>query len=208
MTLLSNAHRLAAAPFQALPAPALQAAADPVTIDDACDGDVFAREALLDAAFGPARFRKTCETLRVGRLPARGLALVARLDGQLVGTVRLWHIMAGGVPALMLGPLAVDARYREHGIGTRLMDQSILRAKAFGHAAILLVGDAPYYARFGFERRHTLGLAMPGPVEADRFLGLELRPGALDDAKGSVFGTGAAGSPARDWQRARLRNAA
>ena len=208
MTLLMNTHRFAAAPFQALPVPALQAHVDPITVDLERERDVAPREALLDAAFGPARFRKTCQMLRVGRLPARGLALVARLDGQLVGTVRLWHIVAGGVPALMLGPLAVDARYREHGIGTRLMDEAISRAKAFGHEAILLVGDAPYYARFGFDRRHTLGLAMPGPVEADRFLGLELRPGALDDAKGGVRGTGAADIPARDCRRARLRKAA
>ena len=88
------------------------------------------------------------------------------------------------------------------------MDEAISRAKAFGHAAILLVGDAPYYARFGFERRHTLGLNMPGPVEADRFLGLELRPGALGDAQGLVKATGAADIPARDFRRARLRKAA
>jgi predicted N-acetyltransferase YhbS len=223
MTLLMNAHRLAAAPFQALPAlaskalpapafhplptPAQQASADPITIEVERDGDAFARETLLDAAFGPARFRKTCQKLRVGRLPARGLALVARLDGRLVGTVRLWHVMAGGVPALMLGPLAVDARYRAHGIGARLMDEAILRARAYGHTAILLVGDAPYYARFGFARRHTLGLRLPGPVEADRFLGLELQPGAFAAAKGLVKATGAVDivsrRPAQPGQRLR-----
>ncbi|WP_246725292.1 GNAT family N-acetyltransferase [Beijerinckia sp. L45] len=213
MTLLMNAHRPAAAPFQALPAlglpaPALQAA-DPITIDVERESDVFAREALLDTAFGPARFRKTCQKLRIGRLPARGLALVARLDGQLVGTVRLWHVMAGGVSALMLGPLAVDSRYREHGIGTRLMDEAILRAKAYGHEAILLVGDAPYYARFGFVRRHTLGLRLPGPVENDRFLGLELQAGALATAKGLVKATGAVAIVSRRpmHQGQRLRRA-
>ena len=80
--------------------------------------DIDAREALLDACFGPARFQKTCERLREGRLPARGLALVAEQDGALIGTVRLWHVSAGpGRPALLLGPLAVDPARRSLGLG-------------------------------------------------------------------------------------------
>jgi predicted N-acetyltransferase YhbS len=147
-------------------------------------------------------------------LPARGLALVARAfdgtpGGEVVGTIRLWHVTAGGVPALMLGPLAVDSRWRSHGIGARLMIEALDRAKALGHDAVLLVGDAPYYARFGFERRPVLGLRLPGPVEAERFLGLELRSGAFAEAKGLVRGTGASGIAARQpGHRPKLRHAA
>ncbi len=121
--------------------------------------------------------------------------------GAIVGTVRLWHVDAGGVPALMLGPLAVDADWRCHRVGGRLMEAAIERARALGHRAIVLVGDAPYYARFGFERRLALGLRMPGPVEAERFLGLELVPGALDGARGSVRPTGALDLGARRLSR-------
>lgn len=190
-----------------VPAPQLQAGRDPVWIEAERPQDRDARETLLDRAFGPSRFGKTCERLRAGRLPAEGLSLVARahdlgLGGgevvgselasrDIVGTVRLWHVDAGGVPALMLGPLAVDARYRRFGIGARLMEAAIEGATALGHGAILLVGDAPYYARFGFLRAHTMGLRMPGPVEAERFLGLELRAGAFAAACGLVNGTGA-----------------
>ena len=184
-------------PTAAFLPPATGPAVDPVVIEIERPGDALAREALLDRAFGPARFRKTCHKLRVGRLPARGLALVARVDGVLVGTVRLWHIDAGGVPALMLGPLAVDDRFRCYGIGARLMAEAIARARVLGHEAILLVGDAPYYQRFGFDRAHTLALRMPGPVEAARFLGLELAPGALATAHGLVRATGAADLSAR-----------
>lgn len=161
-----------------------------VCIDDETRADVVAREALLDAAFGPARFRKTCERLRVGRAPARGLALAARAGDQLVGTVRLWHVNAGGVEALMLGPLAVAASERGRGIGDALMREAVGRAKALGHRAIILVGDAPYYAKFGFSRAPVRALAMPGPVEIERFLGLELAPGALADGRGRVVATG------------------
>ncbi len=160
------------------------------TIDVECDGDIFAREKLLDAAMGPGRFRKSSQRLRENRLPA--LALVARDgDGRLIGTVRLWNIDAGGAPALLLGPLAVAEDRRGDGVGAALMHEAISRAKNAGHGAIVLVGDAPYYARFGFERRLTQRLHMPGPVELDRFLALELRAGALDGAHGKLRATGA-----------------
>ncbi|MHB2165419.1 GNAT family N-acetyltransferase [Alsobacter sp. R-9] len=154
--------------------------------------DMPAREALLDAAFGPARFLKTCERLREGRLPAFALSAEDEA-GRLVGTVRLWPVAAGpGRPALMLGPLAVDAAARERGIGASLMRAGLNRAAGAGHGAVLLVGDAPYYARFGFSADLTEGLWMPGPVERERFLGLELQAGALAGARGFVSPTGMA----------------
>jgi predicted N-acetyltransferase YhbS len=149
-----------------------------------------AREALLDRAMGPDRFLKPSEKLRQGRAPAEGLALVARFGGNVVGSVRLWHVAAGdGRPALLLGPLAVDPDLRGHGIGSALMTTAIAGAAGSGHSAILLVGDAPYYARFGFSAEHTRQLRMPAPVLRKRFLGLELQPGALAGAAGKVVAT-------------------
>ncbi len=156
--------------------------------------DVVSREALLDACFGDNRHTRTCQRLRDGRAPAEGLALaVVRQEGQgrLVGTVRLWHVSAGGKPALMLGPLAVDATCRGLGVGAALMDHALAVAKARGHGAVILLGDAPYYARFGFSGLKTGELSLPGPFERDRLLGLELRQGALDGACGTIAPTGA-----------------
>jgi predicted N-acetyltransferase YhbS len=153
--------------------------------------DAPAREALLDACFGEERFRKTCERLREGRKPADGLSLVVERDGRLVGTVRLWHVSAGpGRPALLLGPIAVDPALQGLGLGAKLMRAALNRAAALGHSAVLLVGDAPYYARFGFSAAPTERLWLPGPYERERFLGLELRPGALAGARGLVGATG------------------
>lgn len=162
-------------------------------VRDEVASDVAARETLLDAAFGPTRFAKTCERLREGRLPADGLALVAEAaSGRLIGTVRLWHVEAGSAgAALMLGPIAVEAQARSLGLGAALIRVAIDRARRFGHRAIVLVGDAPYYARFGFEPEATLGLDLPGPVERARFLGLDLVDGALAGATGMVAATGA-----------------
>lgn len=163
------------------------------TITPESHADALAREALLDRAMGPGRRRKSSEKLRRGRLPAAGLAFVARdAAGTVIGTVRLWDVRAGegSVPSLLLGPLAVDPAWKAHGIGSALMRHAIACARALGHRAILLVGDAPYYARFGFLAEKTGRLAMPGPYERHRFLALELVEGALDGAHGVVKASG------------------
>jgi predicted N-acetyltransferase YhbS len=154
--------------------------------------DVAAREALLDACFGANRQARTCQRLRDGRAPAEGLAFSAVRKGKLVGTVRLWHVSAGGKPALVLGPLAVDPSSRELGIGAALMRHALSAATTRGHDAVLLLGDAAYYARFGFTAAKTAELSLPGPFERERLLGLELRDGALDGASGLIVPTGAA----------------
>ena len=163
-----------------------------VTIREEKFADVAAREALLDEAYGAVRFTKTSERLREGRLPAAGLSLVATDHGRIVGTVRLWNIAAGpGRPAVLLGPLAVHPGYRNRGIGTTLMRRAIARARVAGHGVVLLVGDAPYYGRFGFSAAATGELWMPGRFERDRLLALELREGALDGAWGMIVANGA-----------------
>lgn len=155
--------------------------------------DVAAREALLDRAMGPKRRKKSSEKLRRGRRPSEGLAFVARdASGGVAGTVRLWDVRLGegGAAALLLGPLAVDPSLKNAGIGSALMRHAIAEAARLGHAAILLVGDAPYYARFGFSAEKTGSLAMPGPYERHRLLALELVEGALDGVHGTLKAAG------------------
>ncbi|MBI5264824.1 MAG: N-acetyltransferase [Bradyrhizobium sp.] len=173
------------------PQPALTPNAAPFAIRSERASDVAAREALLDACFGENRHQRTCQRLRDGRLPAKGLAFSAVRKGKLVGTVRLWHVSAGGGPALVLGPLAVDAACRKLGLGAALMNHALAAARACGHGAVILLGDAPYYARFGFSAEKTGELTLPGPFERDRLLGLELREGALDSVYGMIVPTGA-----------------
>jgi predicted N-acetyltransferase YhbS len=153
--------------------------------------DTAAREALLDQAFGAARFAKTAERLREGRLPARGLSFVACQDARVIGTARLWNVSAGpGRPALMLGPLAVASDRRNLGIGGELVQHAMDAARQLGHRAVMLAGDAPYYGRFGFSNEKTATLWLPGPFAPDRLLACELTPGALDGAHGLISATG------------------
>nr|WP_051375878.1 N-acetyltransferase [Aliihoeflea sp. 2WW] len=229
-----------------------------VTVVAESAADICARDALLDRAMGPRWRKKSSEKLRRGRLPAEGLAFVARdVAGRVVGTVRLWDVAFGGevalpligkdgarlpppfipphkgeggharcalpsgnsgesaggasaipsplwggikgggglapsrpMKALLLGPLAVDPGAKSGGIGSALMRHAIDEAKRLGHGAILLVGDAAYYERFGFSAQKTGELATPGPYERHRLLGLELAEGALDGARGTLVAAG------------------
>jgi len=162
-----------------------------ITIRNERSTDIAARERLLNAALGSARFAKPSERVREGRLAADGLSFVAVENGRVVGSVRLWNVNAGlGRPALLLGPLAVAADARNRGIGTMLMLRALREARSRKHAAVLLVGDAAYYGRFGFSAQKTSALRLPGRYEQDRLLGLEVRPGTLDGARGLIRASG------------------
>jgi predicted N-acetyltransferase YhbS len=153
--------------------------------------DIEAREALLDRAFGEGRRRKTSERLREGRLPAEGLAFIAAEGKRVVGTARLWNIACdSGEAALLLGPVAVAEDSRNRGIGAALVRRALREARRRDHGAVVLVGDAPYYSRFGFSMEKACDLFMPGPFERHRLLVRELKAGALAGAQGLLLATG------------------
>jgi len=143
-----------------------------VRIVPATAADAAGIEALLDAGFGPDRRSRTAYRLRDGARPIAALSLVAHgNDGQLEGSIQYWPIELTGapcVPLTLLGP--VVARVPGQGVGVRLITESLARADALGHAAVLLIGDADYYARFGFSAAATGGWQLPGPFERARLL--------------------------------------
>jgi predicted N-acetyltransferase YhbS len=161
-----------------------------VTIRHERPVDALAREALLDAAYGDERHHKPSCRLRNGRKPANGLSLVALEKGRIIGTVRLWHVSAGrGRPALLLGPLAVHPDAQKRGIGAALVRHALIEAARRGHGAVLLVGDAAYYSRFGFSAEKTQSLRLAGADPA-RLLTIELTPDALTGAHGVITAAG------------------
>ena len=151
-------------------------------------GDENAVEAVVDRGFGPGRFAKTAYRLREGVEPDRRLSFVAvaKKDGVLLGSVRFWPIAVGGSLSLLLGPLAVEPALRGKGIGIALMQRGIEEARLLGYASMILVGDEPYYARVGFAKLKAGQIRFPGPVDANRLLGLALKQGALVTLKGDV----------------------
>lgn len=158
----------------------------PLTIRQELPGDAAAIERLHERAFGPGRYARTAFRLREGAPPDPALSFASHVGTFLVGAVRVTPVLAGGAPALMLGPLTVDPAFEGRGIGAALMNAAIEAAREHGHELILLVGDAPYYARFGFKPVKPGQLILPGPADPGRFLALELRDGVLMQRNGAV----------------------
>lgn len=147
-------------------------------------------ETLLDGSFGIDRRTKTSYRLREGSMPADGLSLVVRdKDVGIAGSISFWPLAIGpeGTKALLLGPLVVNPSRQNLGVGLALMQEGLDRAKQGGHTLAILVGDEPYYARVGFKRVPAGQLLMPGPVNPDRLLYLEMRQGALGMASGLIL---------------------
>jgi predicted N-acetyltransferase YhbS len=149
------------------------------------DGD--AVERLHERAFGPGRFARTAYRIREGAPHRPELSFTALVGTLLVGSVRLTPVRAGEQPGLMLGPLTVDPAFENRGIGAALIGRSLDAAREAGHALVLLVGDEPYYERFGFTRVPRGQLVMPGPVDPDRLLATELVEGSLAGARGTIL---------------------
>lgn len=138
----------------------------PVEVETPADNA--AVEDLVLAAFGPGRFAKTAERLREQAGIAAGF--LVREGGRVIGSVRLWRIAVGETPALFLGPIAVDAASRRSGLGADLVAACVDHAKASGAGGVLLVGDPPWFSRFGFVT--ALEARLPGPVDQRRVMWL------------------------------------
>jgi predicted N-acetyltransferase YhbS len=141
-------------------------------------------EALYDLCFAPGRTALSSYRLRDGVEPVARLCLVGRDPlGGLAGAIRNWPVRVGDVPALLLGPVAVHPTHQGEGLGAGLIREAMARA-APDWSRVLLVGDLPYYARFGFAR--LADVRMPPPTNPDRVLGVALAPGAWDGVAGDV----------------------
>lgn len=142
-------------------------------------------EALYDLCFAPGRTALSSYRLRDDVPPVAGLSLVARdSDGTLAGAIRFWPVHVGDLDALLLGPVAVHPTHQGEGLGGFLIQEGLEAGREGGWARVMLVGDAPYYSRFGFARLD--GVEMPPPTNPDRVLGLELIPGAWTGVSGRV----------------------
>ena len=142
-------------------------------------------EALYDLCFAPGRTALSSYRLRDDVPPVAQLCLCLWDESDaLAGVIRYWPIRVGGQSALLLGPVAVHPTRQGEGLAGLLIRESLKRARAAGWARVMLVGDYPYYLRFGFEKLE--GVQMPPPTNPDRVLGLSLTPGAWTGVSGMV----------------------
>lgn len=142
-------------------------------------------EALFDLCFAPGREALSSYRLRDGVPPVSDLCLLMRDEmGSIGGAIRCWPVRIGGQEAVLLGPVAVHPTRQGEGLGAFLIYEVMEKARALGWSRVMLVGDAPYYGRFGFEKLE--GVVMPPPTNPDRVLGVELEPGAWEGVVGEV----------------------
>ena len=154
-------------------------------------------EAINEEAFGPGRFARAAYKIREGGPHERNLSFVAMDDGLVIASVRLTRIAAGEGTALLLGPLAVRPTHMNVGIGRKLVAIAVEAARKAGAAAVVLVGDEPYYGPLGFNRIPPGQLSMPRPVDLNRILAVEIEPGAVARLTGEVCHADKAKTPAR-----------
>ena len=144
-------------------------------------------EKLLDQSFGPERRQRVAYRFREDVPAVPELCFVLRGARMLCASIRYWPVaIADRQGAVLLGPLAVGQAFRGRNLGKTLIRHSLARAKILGHDAVLVIGDGDYYRPFGFSPELTRDLTLPGPVEAGRFQGFELIPGALTGIRGPV----------------------
>lgn len=144
-------------------------------------------EAINAAAFGPGRFAKAAYHIREGGPHESDLSFVARKpDEGVIASVRMTRVRAGQGEALLLGPLAVQPKYKNLGIGRRLVAIALEAAAKAGFKAVILVGDEPYYGPLGFKRVPRGKLTMPRPVDYGRLLVHEIDPGAIEAFSGML----------------------
>ena len=148
--------------------------------------DRAAVDALIERAFGPGRYAKAAERLREGNKPRLELSPTAWDGETLVGTVRLWPILIGEAPAMLLGPIAVEASHRGRRLGQALAADACLRATQAGGRLLLLVGEERLFGPLGFVRVEPGRVRMPGPVDPRRVFVRELRPGTFEDVSGEA----------------------
>jgi predicted N-acetyltransferase YhbS len=151
--------------------------------------DLPAAGALHEIVFGPGRFARTAYRVREGTPPITPFCRGAFAGTQLIACLRLTQVAIGeSRPHLLLGPLAVTPQFAGQGYGKALVSEALADARAAGIGVVVLVGDLPYYGRFGFGMVQPGQIVFPGPVNPMRILAVELRTGAMAEARGMVSG--------------------
>jgi putative acetyltransferase len=110
------------------------------------------------------------------------VSLVAEDDGAIVGHILFSPMTLPSRPDLRimgLAPMAVMPARQREGIGSALAKAGIAACRDLGFGAVVVLGHAEYYPRFGFVPASRFGLRSEYDVPDDVFMAMELQSGAL-----------------------------
>ena len=138
------------------------------------------------AAFGGEAEARLVALLREQARPL--VSLVAVEDGTLVGHIMFSPVSLHAFTGLMMGlaPMALTPARQRRGIGSALVRAGLERCSETGAAAVVVLGHPDFYPRFGFLPAMRFGLMCQYDVPAEAFMAMELVPGALRGATGTV----------------------
>ena len=143
---------------------------------------------VIELAFGQSNEADLVEALREQAHPH--ISLIAETEGRVVGHIFFSPVSIewpeGSFTALGLAPLAVLPDYQNKGIGSELVGAGLNECRRIGHEAIIVLGHARYYPRFGFVPASTKEIWSEYDVPDDVFMVAELTAGALRGRKGLV----------------------
>jgi putative acetyltransferase len=148
--------------------------------------DIAAIADVVEAAFGSPAEARLVEAVRASDMYEPDLALVAEVDGQVVG-----HVMISGATLVgehgrrrivMLSPLAVSPEHQRRGIGAALVHAAVRGADARGEPLVVLEGSPAYYGALGFESSTTHGITITLPSWAPPEAAQVMRLSAYDPA--------------------------
>ena len=159
-----------------------------VTIRPEQPADAPAVKTLLARAFRTTGEMRLVEALRDEADPY--LALVAERHGQIIGHIVFTAVGVGEAPRdgrwMGLAPMAVLPEFQQRGIGSRLVREGLAACHAAGAEAVIVLGHADYYPRFGFRPAADVGLFFRDESYAPHLFALELDDDALDGLAGEV----------------------
>ena len=114
------------------------------------------------------------------------ISLVAEENGEVIGHILFSTVVLGDLKIMGLAPMAVLPDRQNKGVGTKLVKAGLQNCEKAGYEAVVVLGHAGYYPRFGFVPSVNFGIKSEYDVPPEVFMVKELREGALKGVAGTV----------------------
>ena len=145
---------------------------------------------LVKEAFNRDFEKELVDKIRKSPKHINELSLIAEDTNEIAGYILFSEIIVKGdinhLGGLALAPLAVKPTFQNQGVGTALVHQGLLLAKALGYKFVVVLGNYDYYLKFDFKKASTFNIKCPFEVSDENYMAIELRENSLHNIYGTV----------------------